>query len=152
MAEFSGIDIAYYSYGTCVGKEACKAKTTELGGYMKLGILILEGPYQHQASDSAYHFAEAALKKGHEIAGIFFYDDGVQNTTNLMTPPQDDRHISKRWSELVQKHGIDTIVCIAAAKRRGITDGNLIPGARISGLGQLTELGINADRLITFGD
>lgn len=119
---------------------------------MKFAILILEGPYQHQASDSAYHFTVAALNKGHEICGIFFYNDGVQNTTSLMTPPQDDRHISNRWSELVKKHGIDTIVCIAAAKRRGITDGNLVPGARISGLGQLTELGITADRLVTFGD
>ncbi len=123
-----------------------------MGYRMKFAILILEGPYQHQASDSAYHFTEAALKKGHEITGIFFYNDGVYNTTSLMTPPQDDRHISKRWSELVQQYKIDTIVCIAAAKRRGITESNLAPGARISGLGQLTELGINAERLITFGD
>ncbi|MBI5178095.1 MAG: sulfurtransferase complex subunit TusD [Nitrospinae bacterium] len=119
---------------------------------MKFGILIMDGPYQHQASDSAYHFANAAVAKGHEIAGIFFYNDGVNNTTSLMTPPQDDRHISKRWSDFVQKNGIDAIVCIAAAKRRGITDANLIKGARISGLGQLTELGIKADRLVTFGD
>lgn len=119
---------------------------------MKFAILILDGPYQHQASDSAYHFTVAALGKGHEITGIFFYNDGVNNTTNMMTPPQDDRHISNRWSELITKHGIDAIVCIAAAKRRGITDANLIPGARISGLGQLTELGIKADRLVTFGD
>jgi len=27
--------------------------------YMKLGILINEGPFSHQASDSAYRFAEA---------------------------------------------------------------------------------------------
>ncbi len=119
---------------------------------MKFAVLVLEGPYQHQASDSAFHFTEAALKKGHEITGIFFYNDGVNNTNKEMTPPQDDRHISKRWSDLVQQHKIDTIVCIAAAKRRGITDASLIPGARISGLGQLTELGINAVRLVTFGD
>ncbi|MBI3793450.1 MAG: sulfurtransferase complex subunit TusD [Nitrospinae bacterium] len=119
---------------------------------MKFGVMILEGPYQHQASDSAYNFVESALKKGHEIAGIFLYTDGVENATSFMTPPQDDRHISKRWAELIQKNGIDTIVCIAAGKRRGITEANIIKGARISGLGQLTELGINADRLITFGD
>ena len=34
---------------------------------MKLGIQINEGPYQHQAADSAYQFAKAALAKGHEI-------------------------------------------------------------------------------------
>lgn len=123
-----------------------------MGCSMKFAVLILEGPYQHQASDSAYHFTAAALKKGHEITGIFFYSDGVHNATSLMTPPQDDRHISKRWTDLIQEHKIDAIACIAAAKRRGITDSNLAAGPRISGLGQLTELGINADRLITFGD
>ena len=44
---------------------------------MKIGILVLEGPYQHQAADSAYHFAKAALARGHEIAGIFLYTGGL---------------------------------------------------------------------------
>ena len=29
---------------------------------MKFGILVNEGPYQHQASDSAFLFAKAALE------------------------------------------------------------------------------------------
>ncbi len=119
---------------------------------MKFGILILEGPYQHQAGDSAYNFAEAAVAKGHTISGLFFYCDGVHNATTYMTPPQDDRHISKRWAEFIGKHGVDAVVCIAASKKRGITGANLIKGARISGLGQLTELGIESDRLVAFGD
>ncbi len=118
---------------------------------MKFGILILEGPYQHQASDSAYNFIQAAIQKGHEITGVFFYSDGVNNATSLMEPPGDDRHISSRWSEMSEKKGVDIVVCIAAAKRRGITESNLIKGARISGLGQLNEIAIEADRLITFG-
>ncbi|GMT42883.1 MAG: sulfurtransferase TusD [bacterium] len=119
---------------------------------MKFGILILDGPYQHQASDSAYNFTMAAIKKGHEITGVFFYNDGVHNATGFSEPPRDDRHIPNRWSEMAEKHGVDIIVCIAAAKRRGIKGDNLIKGTRISGLGQLTEIGINSDRLITFGD
>ncbi len=38
------------------------------------------------------------------------------------------------------------------ALRRGIVDQNLAEGFRISGLGQLVESGIQADRLVTFGD
>ena len=118
---------------------------------MKLGILIEEGPYNHIASDSAYNFTVAALEKGHEITGVFFYNDGVINSSGIMDPPQDDRHISKRWSELAKKHNLDLIVCIAAAKRRGITDNVLAEGFRISGLGQLIEMAINGDKLVTFG-
>ena len=71
---------------------------------MKFGVLINEGPYQHQASDSAYKFIEAAIEEGHEIYRVFFYHDGVNNGTRLATPPQDDRHIPNRWSELAEKH------------------------------------------------
>ncbi len=130
---------------------------------MKFGILINEGPYQHQASDSAYHFVMAALAKGHEIYRIFFYHDGVNNGTRLTTPPRDDRNIVDRWSKLAADHQVDLVVCVAAAQRRGIVDvdekkrngkdaDNIAPGFRISGLGQLIEAGIQADRLMVFGD
>ena len=130
---------------------------------MKLGILINEGPYQHQASDTALQYVKAAIKKGHEIYRVFFYNDGVNNATKLSSPPQDDRNITKEWSMLAKDHVIDLVVCVAAAQRRGILDkdeakrngkdaDNLEEGFRISGLGQLVESGIQSDRLITFGD
>jgi len=130
---------------------------------MKFAILVNEGAYQHQASDSAYQFVKAALEKGHEIFRVFFYHDGVYNANRLSVPPQDDRNINKRWSELAQQHQVDLVVCIAAAQRRGILDAaeakrqgkdadNLAEGFRISGLGQLIEASIEADRLMVFGD
>ena len=119
---------------------------------MKFAITINEGPYQHQASDSAYLFCKAALEKGHEIRRVFFYHDGVNNSTRLTEPPQDDRNVGARWSKLAADHGVDLVVCVAAAQRRGITDGVLGDNFRISGLGQLVEAGIEADRLVTFGD
>ncbi len=130
---------------------------------MKFSIMVNEGPYNHQASDSAYQFTKAALEGGHEIYRVFFYHDGVNNGTRLTTPPQDDRHIVNRWSELSEAHELDLVLCVAAAQRRGIADAdeskrngkdadNIAPGFRISGLGQLIEAGIQADRLVEFGD
>ena len=130
---------------------------------MKLGILVNEGPYTHQSSDSAYQFTKAALEKGHQIFRVFFYNDGVNNGTRLTVPPQDDRNITDLWSNLAQEYNLDLVVCIAAAQRRGILDeneakrhgkdaNNIAPGFRISGLGQLIEAGIQSDRLVVFGD
>ena len=45
-------------------------------------------------------YVKAAIKKGHEIYRVFFYNDGVNNATRLATPPQDDRNITKEWSDL----------------------------------------------------
>jgi tRNA 2-thiouridine synthesizing protein D len=103
------------------------------------------------------------LARGHEIFRVFFYHDGVNNATRLTTPPQDDRNIVDRWSKLAVGSELDMVVCVAAAQRRGIVDDgemkrngkdatNLAPGFRISGLGQLIEAGIQADRLVVFGD
>ena len=119
---------------------------------MKIGILLKEGPYNHQAADTAYKFAEAAIKKGHTIDAVFFYNDGVINTTKLMDPPQDDRNIASRWTNLCQKHGVQILTCVAAAKRRGINDDVLIDCGVITGLGNLTDIVIRNDRLIIFGD
>ena len=130
---------------------------------MLFGILVNEGPYQHQASDSAYLFAKAAIEEGHKIFRVFFYHDGVNNGTRLATPPQDDRHIPNRWSELAAEHEIDLVLCVAAAQRRGMVDpddmkrnkkdaDNIAEKFRISGLGQLIEAGVQTERLITFGD
>ena len=106
---------------------------------MNFGILVNEGPYTHEASDSAYQFCKAALAAGHQIQRVFFYHDGVNNSNRLTEPPQDDRHIVNRWSKLAADSKIDLVVCVAAALRRGIKDENLAPGFRISGLGQLIE-------------
>ena len=130
---------------------------------MKFCILVNEGPYTHQAADTAYQFAKAAIAKGHEIYRIFFYHSGVNNGTRFTSPPQDDRNLVQNWSGLAEEHGIDLVICVAAAQRRGIIDkdeaerhgkecDNLAPGFRISGLGQLIEGGIQADRMMVFGD
>jgi len=130
---------------------------------MKFTIQVNEGPYQHQASDSAYHFTRAALRKGHQIVRVFFYHDGVLNSSRLITPPPDDRHVVARWSQLAAEYDLNLVVCVAAAQQRGILDeataqehtsamANMAPGFRLGGLGQLIEAVLAGDRLVTFGD
>lgn len=119
---------------------------------MKFGILVNEGPFTHQASDTAYRFTVAALEKGHEIMRVFFYHDGVNNANKLSEPQSDDRDLVALWSELGLQHDIELVVCVAAGLRRGVKDDVLADGFVISGLGQLVEAGIEADRLMVFGD
>lgn len=133
---------------------------------MKFAIQVNEGPYQHQAADSAFQFAKAAIAAGHEIMRVFFYHDGVNNASSFTIPPQDDRNVVNNWASLNIKNDKgepELVVCIAAALRRGILDEpeaaknnisghNVHPAFRISGLGQLIEAGIQSDRLVVFGD
>lgn len=117
---------------------------------MKIGVMVLEGPYQHQAADSAYQFVKAARARGHEIVGIFFYTDGVHNVNKFMNPPG-ERVISQRWSELGAQ-GVPLIACVAGSVYRGMTPELAVPHVRIAGLGELVQIVQNADRFIAFGD
>jgi len=130
---------------------------------VKIGVVVSEGPYTHQAADTAFNFVKSALATGHEVPRVFFYHDGVNVSTRLSIPPQDERNIQQNWTALAKEHEIDLVVCIAAAQRRGLLDenearrqskdaDNIAEGFRISGLGQLIEMGIQTDRLVTFGD
>lgn len=119
---------------------------------MKFGILVNEGPFTHQASDTAYQFAKAALEKGHDVPRVFFYYDGVNNANKYSAPQADDRNLVKLWGTLATEKNVDLVVCVAAGMRRGIQNESLAPGFRISGLGQLVEAGIGCDRLMMFGD
>ena len=130
---------------------------------MKFNILVSEGPYTHQASDTAYQFAKAAVESGHEVIRVFFYHDGVHNATHLAVPPVDDRNVIARWIELAQHNDIDLAVCIAASLRRGVLGEqsaqhagksavNLDENFKVAGFGYFIEGTMIADRTLVFGD
>ena len=129
---------------------------------MNFAIVVHGGPYSSQACLSALKFAKAVLASGHSINRVFFYHDGVYTANNLIAPPQDEAPVGRQWQEFGTGNKIELIACIASCLRRGILDeteagryeksgSNIAPGFTISGLGQLIDASINADRVVTFG-
>jgi tRNA 2-thiouridine synthesizing protein D len=118
---------------------------------VKFAVLVNSAPFSHQAADTALAFAQAVVASEHELIRVFFYFDGVHNANRLAAPSNGERNLVRAWSKLAKDHGTELVVCIAAGLRRGVREANLAPGFRISGLGQLVEAAILADRLITFG-
>jgi tRNA 2-thiouridine synthesizing protein D len=102
------------------------------------------------------------IDEGHDVYRVFFYHDGIYNGSSLITPPQDEIDLASGWDDLSANHDLDLVVCIASSLRRGMLDeteadryekpaANLATGFQISGLGQLIDASINADRVVTFG-
>jgi tRNA 2-thiouridine synthesizing protein D len=129
---------------------------------MKFAIQVNNSPYQSNAGHTAYQFINAVLVQGHEVFRVFFYYDGVYHAFKYATPPDDELQFAAQWSELARRYHIDLVVCISAAQRRGLLcfdeakrqgkqDDDLAEGFRISGLGQLVEATLEADRFIVFG-
>ncbi len=129
---------------------------------MKFSVLVLGAPFNHQASYSAYRFCQALLESEHTLHRVFFYQDGVHNSSALATPPQDEKNLYQAWQTLQKQYDLDLVSCIAAAARRGIVNKseaerhnvdhhNLAKGFELSGLGQMVEAINQSDRVITFG-
>lgn len=129
---------------------------------MRFALSVHGGPATFQASRSALNFARAVLAEGHEIQRVFFHAEGVHNGSALTVAPQDEEDPAAAWEALGRDHGVELMVCVASALRRGVLDadearryrrahGNLRETFVIAGLGQLVDSALQADRLITFG-
>ena len=129
---------------------------------MKFAIQVNSSPTHSTSGYAAYRFIAALLTEGHEVVRVFFYHDGIYHALKYATPPDDELQITRLWSQLALQYGIDLVVCISAAQRRGLLyadeakrqgkqDDDLAEGFRISGLGQLAEATLLADRFIVFG-
>ncbi|MFG6666592.1 sulfurtransferase complex subunit TusD [Halomonas sp. HNIBRBA4712] len=128
---------------------------------MKYGLLVTGAPYSSPAPHSALRFAHTLLSRGHTLAGVFFYQEGVLNASSLMCPPQDETHLCRAWAALNEEYGVALEVCIAAALRRGVLDEreahrhgltqhSMQAPFELTGLGQLLALQQRCDRFITF--
>ncbi|MFI2809829.1 MULTISPECIES: sulfurtransferase complex subunit TusD [Microbulbifer] len=129
---------------------------------MKFSLAVYAAPHSSQSAASALRFAQALLGQGHELYRVFFYCDGVHNGSSLATPPQDEPDLLPAWQALQAEHGLDLVICIAAAQRRGVLSdsearrlerpaANLAEGFVLAGLGQLADAVAHSDRLVTFG-
>lgn len=129
---------------------------------MKFAIQINSSPCHSNAGLIAYQFICAALAEQHEIVRVFFYHDGIYHAFKYVSPPDDELNLTTCWTQLAKNQHIDLVVCISAAQRRallhsdeakrqGKQEHDLADGFRISGLGQLVEAMLIAERFIVFG-
>lgn len=102
----------------------------------------------------AVHLAEQLLRQGAQMR-VFFYQDAVLIANSLRWQPADEPNLAVAWRNL----GIDLPVCVSAALYRGVTDAdnasrhqlaghNLATGFRLTGLGELAEATLDAERVI----
>ena len=130
---------------------------------MNIALLVLASPLASGSADSAFHYAEAALRNGHQVPRIFFYDEGVYHGNALTAPAPDELDRVRRWAELASQKPLELVLCVSSALRRGILDdaegarqnrtaGNMHPAFTLGGLGLLVEAATSCDRLLTFGN
>ena len=129
---------------------------------MIFSLLVQESAVGRQSSHAAYRFACALLARGHTLYRVFFFADGVHNSSALNCAASGEADLPALWQQLATEHGVDLVSCVSSARRRGIVDereaarhalgaASLRQGFELSGLGQLVEASIRSDRIVDFG-
>ncbi len=125
-------------------------------------VLVTGSPNCSQAHLTAQKFVEQALRSGHRIDSIFFYQEAVIIANRFVIKPDDEAQLAARWQKLAEKENIELQVCIAAANRRGVISQeealqhsldhySLNPAFNILGLGQLAASLTRSDiKLVQF--
>jgi len=128
---------------------------------MIFSLLINSSPASATARN-ALLFARATLDAGHRINRVFFFGDGALHANAFNAPAGQTHCLGEDWSAMAATHQIDLIACVGSALRNGIVDpatakrlgidcSNVRAGFEVSGLGQLVDATVTADRVISFG-
>jgi tRNA 2-thiouridine synthesizing protein D len=128
---------------------------------MKINILVTGPQYDSAAAFSAWRFCRVALKAGHQISQVFFYQQAVNQGNQLIAPLADEFNAPQRWQELWDDYQIPLIVCVSASERRGVLNAaqadelrknsnNLHASFSVEGLGSFHAACLEADRTVTF--
>jgi len=116
-----------------------------------LSILLTTGPYTSQNTDTVIEVTKAAVRRGHEVMGIYLFMDGVLNTNKDIDSLSDEERNIARLLEELTAMGVRIFSCPVCCSYRGIKDEKLlIEGATFDGLGGLSELVLDSDRFIVF--
>ncbi|MFP3029043.1 MAG: sulfurtransferase complex subunit TusD [Arsenophonus sp.] len=124
-------------------------------------LLVTEPAYGTQQATNAWQFANALIMKGHILKTVFFYQEGVYNGNQLISPANDEFNLLIGWKTLAKQTGCQLNICVSAALRRGIIDeteakniglpcANLDEDFVLSGLASLAETMLICDRTVQF--
>ncbi len=114
-------------------------------------FIVSAEPYKYEALDTLINLGEAIISKGHRILGIFFYGSGVYSIKGDREVGNSFRNLPKRLLEFSNKYQAKVAACSTWISITGIKSSEFIESACIEGLGGLSELIANSDRVIFFG-
>lgn len=119
-------------------------------------LILITASAWHKNMYYALKLAQSCLKKQQKVS-VFFYQDAVSIANQLNWQADDQINLQQAWQELA----IDLPVCVSASLTRGICDddnaqrhhltqANLAHGFQLVGLGVLSDLMIQADKVVQF--
>lgn len=116
---------------------------------MKVLVILNDPPYGTERCYNGLRLAGSLAKRDAVTVRVFLMGDAAACAKAGQTVPRGWYNLSHMLT-VVTQHGGEVGVCGSCMDARGLTDGELIGGARRSSLEELTDWTLWADHVITF--
>ncbi|MHA1405307.1 MAG: DsrE/DsrF/TusD sulfur relay family protein [Candidatus Helarchaeota archaeon] len=113
----------------------------------KMSVMIFDGPYGHEKPYTALRFALTALIDGHDVT-VILIQDGIFTGKKAQNPAEYPNHLE--YLENAISEGLNVIVCGVCCNARGLSQEDLVKGAKIVGMHEIVEAVSNSDVHVTF--
>jgi uncharacterized protein involved in oxidation of intracellular sulfur len=113
-------------------------------------LMIVNGPpYGSELPFNALRLAISLARRDEARLRLFLMGDAVGTAIDGQHLPDGHYHLDRMVRSVVRK-GAEVGCCGTCLDARGITDGQLVDGARRSTMDELADWTLEAERLITF--
>jgi uncharacterized protein involved in oxidation of intracellular sulfur len=116
---------------------------------MNVLIILNDPPYGTERSYNGLRLAGSLAKRDGTAVKVFLMGDAAACAKAGQKVPQGYYHLG-RMAQVVLQHGGQVGVCGSCMDARGLSDAELVEGARRSSLDELTDWTLWADRVIAF--
>jgi sulfur relay (sulfurtransferase) complex TusBCD TusD component (DsrE family) len=114
-------------------------------------FVVCAEPYKYEAMDTVINLGEAIIRKGHQITGIFFYGSGVYNIKDRTFKDPSIRNLSQRLEKFCKDNNTEFAACSTWTSFTGIKSEEFVDGTHQEGLGGLSLMIAESDKVIFFG-
>jgi len=116
---------------------------------MKVLMIINDAPYGSERTYNALRLADVMLTLEEELElSVFLVGDAVLCAKKGQQTPQGFYNIERMLKPVIRRGMV--LVCTTCLDARGMTDGELVEGCRRAKLGELGNLTLDADKVLTF--
>ena len=111
-------------------------------------VIINEAPIGKERAFTGLRFATTCMLEGHKV-NLFLMENGVYVAKKGQKPSTDAPNLGEYLEELI-KSDVEVKVCVVCINSRGLSENDLIEGAKIATMHELVEWTATSDKVVVF--
>ena len=116
---------------------------------MQILIILTEAPYGHERSYHGLRLADALLKMEQDLdLTVYLLDDAVMAAKRGQETPNGYYNLERMLRPVLRRGSV--LACETCLQARGLKPNELVQGLRVAKLGELAQLTLEADKVLSF--